>query len=293
MPASRVWGTQLASVTIARASPGRGFFAWSAIAMAVIVALSFPLTYYAPVISGSHRFDTLHHLHALAFFGWFALYVWQTQLAARGQIARHREIGLAGFALTGAMIPLGVWMAQRAAEMRKAAGAARPYEFTWFNFVDISLFAGLMAASILLVTRRKEWHRRLTYVAALCLAAPATTRWTLKFPLLSPLPLDIFVYLVMDPFLLALALYDRRTLGRVHPATLTSHRHRAAPADFRRLDRPLPVVERRRARACRSLLGLPSRRPRGRDGDGPRQAAPCGTQPQIVPTRFTASSQRA
>lgn len=211
----------MASVTIARASPGRGFFAWSAIAMAVIVALSFPLTYYAPVISGSHRFDTLHHLHALAFFGWFALYVWQTQLAARGQIARHREIGLAGFALTGAMIPLGVWMAQRAAEMRKAAGAARPYEFTWFNFVDISLFAGLMAASILLVTRRKEWHRRLTYVAALCLAAPAATRWTLKFPLLSPLPLDIFVYLVMDPFLLALALYDRRTLGRVHPATLT------------------------------------------------------------------------
>ena len=36
-----------------------------------------------------------------------------------------------------------------------------------------------------------------------------------------PLPLDIFVYRVMDPFLIALALYDRRALGRLHPATLT------------------------------------------------------------------------
>lgn len=211
----------MASVSIARAEPGRHFFAWSAIAMAAIVALSFPLTYYLPAIVGSRRFDALHHLHALAFFAWFALYILQTQLAARGQIARHREIGLAGFALTGAMIPLGVWMAQRAAEIRQAAGAARPYEFTWFNLVDITLFAGLMAASILLVTRHREWHRRLTYVAALCLAAPAATRWTLKFTVLPPLPLDIFVYLVMDPFLIALALYDRKVLGRLHPATLT------------------------------------------------------------------------
>lgn len=211
----------MASASIARAEPGSGFFAWSAIAMAAIVVLSFPLTYYLPTISGSRRFHTLHHVHGLAFFAWFALYVVQTQLAAKRQMALHREIGLVGFALTGAMIPLGVWMAQRAAEIRKAAGAARPFEFTWFNLVDITLFAALMAASLLLVTRRKEWHRRLTYVAALCLAAPAATRWTLKFAVLPPLPLDIFAYLVMDPFLIALALYDRRVVGRVHPATLT------------------------------------------------------------------------
>lgn len=111
-------------------------------------------------------------------------------------------------------------MAQRAAEIRLTAGASRPYEFTWYNFVDITLFAVLMVASMVLVTRRKDWHRRLTFVAALCLVAPAATRWTLKFPM-PPLPLDIFVYLVMDPFLIALALYDRKTLGRVHPATLT------------------------------------------------------------------------
>jgi hypothetical protein len=33
--------------------------------------------------------------------------------------------------------------------------------------------------------------------------------------------LDIASYLVMYPFLIALALFDRRSLGRLHPATLT------------------------------------------------------------------------
>lgn len=211
------------SATLASAHSRRPqFFARSAVIMAAIVVLSFPLTYYLPVLTGSGTFHTLHHLHGLAFFTWFGLYVWQTQLVARGQIARHREIGLAGFALTGAMIPLGIWMAQRGAERRIAAGAASPYEVTWFNLVDIALFTVLMVAAIVLVARDKEWHRRLVFVAALCLAAPAATRWTLKLPGLDPLFLDIAVYLVMDPFLIALAVFDWRTLGKLHPATLTS-----------------------------------------------------------------------
>lgn len=201
-------------------APKRRFFLSTAVMMAVIVVLSFPLTYYAPLVTSSKRFDLLHHVHGLAFFAWMGLYVWQAWLASRGRIAFHREIGLTGFALTGAMIPLGYWMAQRAAELRIAAGAPDPYYGTWFNLTDLTLFSGLMLASILLVTRQREWHRRLTYVAALCLVAPAATRWTLKLPLLAPLPLDIFSYLVMDPFLVALALYDRKTLGRIHPATI-------------------------------------------------------------------------
>jgi hypothetical protein len=78
-----------------------------------------------------------------------------------------------------------------------------------------------MLASILLVTKHKEWHRRFTYVAALCLVAPAATRWTLRLPYIEPFMLDIVVYLALDPFLIALAIYDIRTLGRLHRATIT------------------------------------------------------------------------
>jgi len=78
-----------------------------------------------------------------------------------------------------------------------------------------------MIGSILLVTRHREWHRRLTYAAALCLVAPAATRWTLQLPYLDPLVLDIGSYVVMFPFLITLAFHDFRMLGRLHPATLT------------------------------------------------------------------------
>lgn len=197
------------------------FFARSALVIAAIVLLSFPLTYYGPVATGSGNFDTLHHLHALAYFGWMGLYVWQTRLVAHGQIARHREIGLAGFALTGAVSVLGIWMAQRAAE-RRFGTVDRPYEFSWFNLIDISMFTLLMIAAILLVTRHKEWHRRFAFAAALCIMAPAATRWTLKVPGVDPFLLDILAYAVIYPFMAALLLHDRQTLGRVHPATWTS-----------------------------------------------------------------------
>ncbi len=44
------------------------FFAKSALIMAVIVVFSFPVTYYLPIATGSGKFDTLHHVHGLAFF---------------------------------------------------------------------------------------------------------------------------------------------------------------------------------------------------------------------------------
>ncbi|MBC7622094.1 MAG: hypothetical protein H7232_01765 [Aeromicrobium sp.] len=97
-----------------------------------------------------------------------------------------------------------------------------PYETTWYNLIDMTLFTVLMVAAIVLVTRYKEWHRRFVFVAALCLVAPAATRWTLGIPGLNPFQLDIVAYVVMYPFLIALARFDWRELGKLHPATLTS-----------------------------------------------------------------------
>lgn len=198
-----------------------GFYARAAVLMAILVLLSFPLTYYLPVITGSRDFQLLHHVHGLACFAWIGLFAWQARLVARGQVARHRELGLAGFALTGALIMSGYWMAQRAGEIRNAQGVEYPWEVSFYNVLDISLFSILMIGSILLVTRHREWHRRLTYVAALCLVAPALTRWTLKLPLDNPFVLDVLAYyLVVIPFLIALALHDHRNWGSVHAATL-------------------------------------------------------------------------
>lgn len=198
---------------------GSRFFATSAILIGGLVVLSFPLSYFIPIANGSKSFSLLHHLHGLAFFVWVGLYVVQTRLVRSGHIRRHREIGIAGVALAGAMLPLGLWLTVNAAARRQAEGMALPFEFSLYNFVDIMVFSIAFGWAIYEATRQIEWHRRLMFVAMLNLFGPAFSRWALKLPL--PFPwVDMSANLAADALLLALAWHDRRVLGHIHPVTL-------------------------------------------------------------------------
>jgi hypothetical protein len=194
------------------------FFARTALVMLACVILSFPLTYFQPMVTGSRRFSVFYHIHGAAFFGWMFLYAWQTHLAAKGKITRHRELGLAGIALSALLLPLGIIMAVLAILRRIAAGGDHPFDFTAYNIVDIATFAILMTASIAAVSRHPDWHRRFTFGAALCLVGPAISRWFLPFPPFPPFT-DFGPNILADLFLIALVNHDRRTMGRVHPAS--------------------------------------------------------------------------
>ena len=201
------------------AAHGSRFFAISAILIGSLVVLSFPLSYFIPAVSGSKRFSLLHHLHGLAFFAWVGLYVLQTRLVRSGNIRRHREFGIACIALAGAMLPLGLWLPVNAAARRQAQGVALPFEFSLYNFIDIMVFSVVFGLAICEASRRIEWHRRLMFVAMLNLFGPAFSRWTLKLPL--PFPwVDMSANLAADALLFALAFYDRRVFGGIHPITL-------------------------------------------------------------------------
>ena len=195
------------------------YFARTALIMLAAVLLSFPLTYYARLITGSRHFAPLYHIHGAALFLWIGVYAWQTRLTALGRVARHRELGLMGLALSGAIVPLGVAMAVHAIAVRIARHAAAPFETAWYNLCDIGLFGLFMIASITAITRHIEWHRRWTYAAALCLTGPAISRWLLPLPELFPWT-DFSPNIVADLLLIPLAVHDRMARGRVHGATL-------------------------------------------------------------------------
>jgi hypothetical protein len=204
---------------------GRGvrsrFFANSAIVMAALIGLSFSWTYFIPVVTRSDQFIMLRHLHGAIFFTWVVLYVAQANLVAAGRIRLHRELGIAVVAVSGAMVPLGLQMAVRGIEEHLQRGAERPFENSFYNLFDLAFFTAFMIAATHQATRRIEWHRRLIYVAAICLLGPAVSRLTGLLSLPYPL-LDASASLTADLFLVALAWHDRRSMGRIHPVTIVS-----------------------------------------------------------------------
>ena len=202
------------------AAPPRGrFFGIAALAMLALVLASFPLTYYAPVATGARRFAPILHIHGIAFFAWMILYTWQAWLPSKGRTALHRELGLAGIALSALLVPLGLAATINAAARRAAAGDPQPFANSAYNLVDILLFALMMVAAIAAVTRHRDWHRRFAFAAAICLVGPALSRWILPYFSWPPVS-DFAPNILADLFLVALALHDRRTAGRIHPATL-------------------------------------------------------------------------
>lgn len=194
------------------------FFSRSALIILALVLASFSFTYIFPVATRSEHFSIVFHIHAAAFFGWVLLYAWQTRLVAANRVARHREWGLAGIALSAMMVPLGIALAIAAARRRVTNGNPHPFDTTLFNVVDLATFAILMTAGIVAVTRHPKWHRRFTFGAALCLLGPALSRWLLFIPEMAPWT-DLLPNLAADLFLIALVAHDRATLGRVHAAT--------------------------------------------------------------------------
>lgn len=210
-------------MTIAAPAARPVFFARTAWIMLAMVLSAFPLSYFSPAITGSRPFYITHHVHAALYFAWIGLYAWQCHLVATGRTARHRELGLAGIAISALMIPLGVDTLILAIQRRIQAGNPHPYDYAYFNLCDLLSFAFLMTASMAAVTRHLPWHRRFTYGAAIALVGPAISRWFFG-PWIAPLPVvpvlsDLAPNLTAELFLVALAVHDRRTLGRVHPAT--------------------------------------------------------------------------
>ena len=200
------------------AKRGRFFFG-TAILITALVLLSFPITYFIPVATGSKSFTLLRHLHGLAFFAWIGLYLFQTLLVQRGNVRLHRALGIAGVALSGALLPLGLWQAVTSAGERQAKGVAQPFESTIYNLFDMLIFSAAFGWAIFEATRRIEWHRRLMFIAALNLFGPAFSRITFLIPVPFPWS-DMAPSLAADALLIALALYDRKKLGSIHPVTL-------------------------------------------------------------------------
>src|SRR6516225_1801967 len=107
-----------------RAAHRPRFYLWMAIAMTATAFVGFVPTFWVPLAQGIPERIGVLAIHAVLFFGWMLLLIYQAWLAASGNIARHRDVGMIGVSLATAMTIFGALAAITAAQRAIAANFA-------------------------------------------------------------------------------------------------------------------------------------------------------------------------
>lgn len=162
------------------------------------------------------RAPLVMHLHGLAMVAWLGLLVTQSLLAGRGGLALHRRLGWA----SAVMMPLIVVLSSLTCLAGLRLGIFPPF-FTPAYFlalvhVSVVVFAAVVGVAVI---RRgqPDWHKRLILGSTVLLMEPALGR-VLPMPLI--MPWGEWLSMAIQLGVVALVMrHDRRTLGRIHPAT--------------------------------------------------------------------------
>ncbi|MEO7387764.1 MAG: hypothetical protein ABIX37_12565 [Gammaproteobacteria bacterium] len=205
------------------ASPGpqsaeHRFFTGMALALLATVVVGFSRSFFLrPLFPDWHSpSETIFYVHGAMFTAWIVFLVAQTVLVAGGRSDLHRRIGPVGAVFAIAMVILGTLGALVAA--RRATGfvdvPVPPLQFLAIPIFDMILFATF--AWIAIAQRRNpQNHKRWILLATVNLVTAAIARW----PGVDSLGLPGY-FALTDFFVVALATWDYRTRGRLHPVTL-------------------------------------------------------------------------
>ena len=209
-----------------RKAAERKFYSRMAIFLVVVVFLGFAPSFYLRGIVPEYprpnpTLPPAVLFHGLMFTLWMALLVLQTQLIATRRTEVHMKLGKATMLIAIALIPVmyltAVWAVER--------GSHPPFidslNWTAIPLAVIPAFAYLIYEAW---RRRREsqWHKRLMLSATiLFVAGPGFSR----IPLAPPSFWSFSAQLLIGTALLfaPLFIWDRRTQGKVHPATWTGY----------------------------------------------------------------------
>lgn len=199
----------------------RRFYTRMALLLTLIVFLGFaPSFYLRDVVPAYPRPNPTLSLsvilHGALFTLWVLVFIAQTQLVAAGRRDLHVKLGTASMALAIALVPAmylaSVWQVARANHPPFASA------LDW-TIVPLAAIPAYIAMLWLGWQRRRDpqWHKRLMLGAAFVVGlGPALGRLPIYPPTLVGFTVVTILALL---FFIPLFRWDRRSLGRTHPAT--------------------------------------------------------------------------
>lgn len=199
----------------------RGFFLYTAIAMAVVVLVGFARTFYLralfPEAQDLGAKEPIFLIHGAVFTAWMIWLIGQAAMIRKRRIALHRNMGWAGVAIAIAMVALGIYGAIVAASRPGGfiGAPVPPAQFFIIPFTTM-LFFGAMVVLAVAWRNKPQHHKRLMLLATVNLLEAAFIRFPLGF-VVAYAPLTSFGPALL--FIVALGIYDRKTIGRVHKVT--------------------------------------------------------------------------
>lgn len=198
------------------------FYFWMTVALALMIFGGFGLSYFQPMASGNLRpMSPVVHLHGLFYFAWMLLLMLQSGLVNSGNVALHRRLGTLGISLaTGLIIFASVISVVNIAAALELGPDPFLFQLMYLNLVAIVSFTILFTMAIN-NTRRPDYHRRYILIATIAFIGAGINRFYVFAFEVNFAPFW-FLYGVSDLFIAAILLHDWKTLGRLHPASLTA-----------------------------------------------------------------------
>ena len=189
------------------------------VAVSAVMFVGFARTYYLKFLFDQPPLTVAAHLHGLLATLWLVLHYTQAKLVAAHRVHIHMRLGI--FAACVGYV--SVLQALHLSIGGVAAGHAPPGRDP-LQFLSVPLGTTLMFASFLTVAlvmrRKREWHKRLMFLATVALLLPAIGRLDALIMLPLGLPRAVLGIFVTVLFVAWAWWNDWRKTGHVHAAYL-------------------------------------------------------------------------
>lgn len=224
-------------IGLERAAARSGFFFWISLLLLAFLVIGFAPSLYLRAFFEVPPIPAYLHVHGAILTSWFVWLVVQTSMVRTGRTATHRRLGAIGAVIAFAVVFAGPMATIGAVGRIRDAGfewdtdmSALPElgvqgvpmirfmaQVVWANFTSIVVFAGLVAAAVLL-RRQPDAHKRLMVLASIAIVGPALARIS-RWPVLGGED-SAFIPSVLIALLVAVIAHDVITTRRVHRATI-------------------------------------------------------------------------
>lgn len=198
----------------------RRFFTGMSALLLLGTLVGFMPTYYTPSLFPARQYlvppEPFFLVHGAICTAWMVLVVVQPWLVMRRKVSLHRRLGLLGMVLAMGVAGTGVYGALLAG-IRDGGFMGPPFApelFLLIPFLDAGFFAALVGAGVV-HRRQPAVHKRLMLFGTLSMCQAAFVRIQPFGTWSGP----VMQFSLTLAFVVAVAWWDRRSLGHVHRVT--------------------------------------------------------------------------